>query len=165
VKFSLKDKMLCIFFVIPFLIVWIDRYTVKVYRSTVSGNGNPGFAPIYILVPLAIWLAINLIKILSNEYFHPFLIALIIPLTVIFDIWGFKSQLIQLSFIRAELLKHNIPPELVVDITNGVTYYTNTVYFNAVTLLIFFLTVTAIGIAIGTIRSILSKKKNMHESI
>lgn len=77
---------------------------------------------------------------------------LIVVATLVINIWGINRQYEKLQFIKNQLLSNKIDPQLVGDLTSGVTYYTNTVYFNYFTLLMTLSLVCGIGIMLKEVR-------------
>ncbi|KJS21096.1 MAG: hypothetical protein VR72_12360 [Clostridiaceae bacterium BRH_c20a] len=156
---KLRNKMGIVFFIIIVLIILIDILTLHRYKfNTVSGNGNPGLVPIFLIILVLLWFSFNLINLIANTSFGKFnliiLFIVILPVTIFLNKWAWYHQCKKLMFIKEQLIEKNIPIELVSDITSGISIYTNTVYFNYITLLMFLSIVISFGLIIALIKKI-----------
>lgn len=152
-------KMFLIGLIIIILIWSLNSFyfTSKKYY-TVSGNGNPGLIIIALLLPLIIIFSYYLIEVIIKSKINWLVFLSFLIVSIFFDIKGYEAQKFKLISIREQMTLNNIPPELVTEITSGITYYTNTVYFNFVTLLMYLLTISTLGMSYKKIKEIKSSR-------
>lgn len=114
-----------IIFIIVFAIG--EYYTIKRY-DVMSGNGNIGLIPIGILFIVLIYLFKKIYQAIPKS-FSPFYILAFLLISTILVFLSIYYGNKRLNFIKKSLLE-NFELNDVYQLTNGITYYTNTVFIN-----------------------------------
>lgn len=114
-----------IIFIIVFQIG--EYFTINRY-DVVSGNGNIGLLPIGILFIVLIYSLIKIYQAIPKNISPFFILAFFLISTILLPLSIYYGNT-RLSLIRKSLLK-NFELNVVHQLTNGITFYTNTVFIN-----------------------------------
>lgn len=149
---SLRKKFLLAFLVILINLFFIDVCTLK--NTYGGGNGNPALLFILLLIPLLIYVSRFLLSEIPHRIVSPPAKVLTVFLSVPVIIFGFTHQRefhrsVRLQLIDVSLKKWGEVDMDYIDIlTDGLTIFTNTVYFNLVTLSMFIAFIFILGVFI-----------------
>jgi ABC-type sugar transport system permease subunit len=137
------------------LLFLIDVFTIK--NNIGGGNGNLALLFIFLYVPILFWLLYQFILYIKNKKLafkvQGTLTCISLALIIIGLFYHMKKYLtLKPHLVEIMLEKRGeVHYDYVDDIITGLTVYTNTIYFNFVTLLITF--------GMGTLLGILIKKR------
>lgn len=128
-----KSLQISISILIIFVIVFAigEYFTTKRY-DVMSGNGNIGLLPIGILFILLIYSLINIYQAIPKNISSFYILAFFSILTILLPLSIYNGNK-RLSFIR-KALSEKFEPNDVFQLTYGITYYTNTVFINIISI-------------------------------
>ena len=133
--------LFCILAILPV----IDYLTDQSY-DRISGGGNPGIVPIFILVIPTIWFAVRFVSFIKEQSFDMGALIVSLPPAAIYNIWGFKQIPKRLEHIAYDFLRTFERGDWGSSL-DGLTFYTNNVYFNPTTFMMFLTWLILIGMA------------------
>lgn len=138
----IRWKLVFLLFSVLTLVKLIDRFTNK--SGAISGNGNPALPFIFLLIPIFIWFSYEWIVFVKQFSNRSLLCISMFIVSLLYLVYGsyitieshmqYKSEFITKGSLRQG--SSNVDTHWVDLATNGITYYTNTLYFNYMTFLL-----------------------------
>ena len=121
---------------------------IKVFTlepKTVSGNGDPGLLFIFIFIPMAIWFGLQWVETITKFSLKLSTKIIISLLSILLFTYGihYEKVIINIflntfnSFAAGKYADPVIQANFIRASTRGLTIYTNTLYFNIVTFLMY----------------------------
>lgn len=144
------------FITLLLLLYLVDKFTIKTYGG---GSGNLALLILPIYIPLLIWFCYHLYRNTRDFKFSLSIRNIVSLILISYISGGFFFQINKLDQLKITIKENMALRGLPLDIeyinqvTNGLTSYTNTIYFNLVT---FFMCIAAILLV-----SINTKKKSV----
>lgn len=129
----------CLFILV--LLFLIDYATIK--NGSISGNGNPALLFEFPLLILLIWFAVSWTKWLIHLSISLSIRVIVAVFSLGFLVYGTIHTYGRFAYFRAELIEKvtnkygRVNMQFIDIVTSGITIYTNNLYFNAVTFMMF----------------------------
>jgi hypothetical protein len=150
---KLRDSVKIIFGILLSVICVyiINKYFTNFQFDRLSGNGNPAIPIIGLLIVILLWTSYNVIKLVYLKGLGVFYSGIFILLATITFPWAIITGITRLRNIKDNLLLHFGELE-VEQVTTGITFYTNGVYINYLTLLMYYCVVCSLAILMKKLR-------------